>query len=1463
MDFRQIERGVRGDRPECRLERLLAPENQIVGAADSPTPAGIETGAGHAAAVQPAQAGAVTGHGRVGGDIARDDRTASDHGEAADAHELVYPAERGDIGLIGDLDVAGELTGVGNGDAAADAPVVADVAVGHEQIVVTDARDAFFLGAGAVDGDEFTKTVAGADLKTRRLAAIGTVLGREAERDMRGEDIAGAQRQWAFEHGMRADHAVVADPHMGADNGVGADLDALAESGLGIDAGSGVDAALLHPGMMAQTRHHDQSAAIIGDAFGGSIGALPGPDRIMSSGFVHLHLHTEFSLIDGTVRVKSLVEAAARLAMPAVAVTDQGNLFGMVKFYSAAIAAGVKPIIGADLRIADDERDGHHVLTFLCQDDLGYANLTRLITASYLQGQDQGLPLVERRWLDDCSDGLIVLSGGARGDVGEALVAGNGDRAAQRLAFWRERFGERYYLELQRTGRPGDEAHVHAAVALAAETGTAVVASNDVRFLESADYEAHEARVCIHEGRVLHDRDRPRHYSDAQYLRSPAEMAELFADVPEAIANTDAIARRCNLSLSLGRNVLPDFPVADGRSIDECLREEARAGLARRIERLGTPGGELADYQARLEHELEVIIQMGFPGYFLIVADFIGWAKSRDIPVGPGRGSGAGSLVAYALEITDLDPLRYDLLFERFLNPERVSMPDFDVDFCMEKRDRVIDYVAERYGREKVSQIATHGTMAARAVVRDVGRVLGHGYGYVDRIAKMIPFELGMTLDKALAQEADLRELAEQDEEVGVLLDLAGRLEGLSRNVGKHAGGVVIAPSDLCDFAPLYCEPGGGGLATQFDKDDVEAVGLVKFDFLGLRTLTIIDWTVKAVNALRAERGEPALDIATIALDDQATFEQLKECRTTAVFQLESRGMKDLIRRLRPDSFEDIIALVALFRPGPLQSGMVEDFIDRKHGRKAVAYPTPELHDDRLKPILEPTYGVILYQEQVMQIAQAVGGYSLGAADLLRRAMGKKKPAEMAKQRSIFLEGAMAQGLARAHAEGLFDLMEKFAGYGFNKSHSAAYALLSYQTAWLKTHYPAAFMAAVLSSDMDNTDKVVTLIDECRAMSLELAPPDINRSGWMFQACEEGGVVYGLGAVKGVGQAAVEAIVEARAAAGPFTDVHDLCRRVDLRRVNRRVLEALIRSGSLDAIAPNRASAMAMLPAALQAAEQQSRNTELGQNDLFGLGGPADGADAAPAGPAAPLAEAGATRLAEWPERERLAAEKETLGLYLTGHPIDEYEAELAGFVSCRLNAAGGGLERSAGRREGEQRVVLAGLVVATRSRVTQSGRRLGFVTLDDRTARMEVVLFGDVYQRYRHLLEKDALVVVEGDLGYDDFSDAYRVAAERVFDLAGARAHFARRLRLRVDAEQAGNGFVAALEKTLAAGERGECSVCIDYAAPAAAARLELGEAWRVRPDAALIEALGRLLPADRVAVDYRRRRHDTISES
>src|ERR1700731_3698321 len=865
----------------------------------------------------------------------------------------------------------------------------------------------------------------------------------------------------------------------------------------------------------------------------------------MSHGFVHLRLHTEYSLSDSVVRVPELVAAVAAAGMPAVAVTDQSNLFAMVKFYREALEGGVKPLVGVDLQVAEEgEREQPTRLTLLCQSPGGYRNLARLVSRAYLEGQERGTPRIERGWLSATHlEGLIGLSCATEGDIGRALIHAREPDAERALEAWLALFSGRFYLELQRLGRPFEEAYIAGPIALAGRRGAPVVATNDVRFLKPEQFESHEARVCIHDGTLLADSGRVRRYSRQQYLRTPQEMAALFADVPAALATSGEIARRCSRTLTLGEVPLPQYPLPAGVSTEEFLRAEAARGLAARFTAaVSAPPA----HRERLERELEVICQMGFAGYFLIVADFIRWARENGVPVGPGRGSGAGSLVAYSLGITDLDPLKYDLLFERFLNPERVSMPDFDIDFCMDGRDRVIEYVAGKYGRERGSQIITYGTMAAKAVVRDVGRVLGMAYGYVDRIAKLIPFELGITLDGALEKEPELKRLYQGEDEVRNLIDLARSLEGLTRNAGMHAGGVVIAPSVLTDFAPLYCDAAGGSVVTQFDKDDVEAAGLVKFDFLGLRTLTIIDWALKIINGIRAERGEAPLDVNTVPMDDPKTFALLKACSTTAVFQLESRGMKDLVRRLQPDRFGDIVALVALFRPGPLQSGMVDDFIDRKHGK--IDGPIDYLHPS-LKAVLEPTYGVILYQEQVMQIAQVLAGYTLGGADLLRRAMGKKKPEEMAKQRSIFVDGSVARGVAPQLAAHIFDLMEKFAGYGFNKSHSAAYALLSYQTGYLKAHYPAAFMAAVLSADMDHTDKVVTLIQECSEIGLEVKPPDVNSSRYEFAVGGGRTIRYGLGAVRGGGQGAVEALITEREARGPFLNLEDLCRRLDLQKV--------------------------------------------------------------------------------------------------------------------------------------------------------------------------------------------------------------------------------------------------------------------------------------------------------------------------
>ncbi len=1089
----------------------------------------------------------------------------------------------------------------------------------------------------------------------------------------------------------------------------------------------------------------------------------------MSNRFVHLHVHSEYSLQDSTVRLKPLVQQVRERDMGAVALTDLNNMFAVVKHYQAATAMGVKPIFGTDVWVHHPEhKDALSRLVLLCQNDQGYLNLKKLISRAYLEGQTADRATIEIDWLRAANDGLIALSAGLEGNVGLAFRMQNIELAESCLQQWLDVFGDRYFLELQRTGRAHEEAYITQAVAWSRSLQVPLVATNDVRFIDADDFDSHEVRVCICTGFTLEDERRPRLYSQEQYLRSADEMVELFADIPEAIENSVAIASACNLRLELGEAYLPEYKVPDQYTTDSYFRHVSEQGLERRLEFLQDQLAEGEDldrvpYDQRLKTELDVIIEMGFPGYFLIVMDFIDWAKNHAIPVGPGRGSGAGSLVAYALNITDLDPLAYDLLFERFLNPERVSMPDFDIDFCMDRRDEVIEYVAEHYGRDQVSQIITYGSMAAKAVIRDVGRVMSHPYGFVDRIAKLVPFEVGITLDKALEQEETLQELYREEEEVTMLIDMARSLEGLTRNVGKHAGGVVISPSNLTDFTPIYCEPGGSGLVSQYDKDDVEAVGLVKFDFLGLRTLTIIDWAVRAINA---QNPDAKLEIERIPLDDPDTFKLLQAYQTTAVFQLESRGMKDLIRRLQPDSFEDIIALVALFRPGPLQSGMVDDFIDRKHGRSRVEYPHPAL-----ETILKPTYGVILYQEQVMQIAQVLAGYTLGGADMLRRAMGKKKAEEMQQQRAIFTDGAHANEVESSTATYIFDLMEKFAGYGFNKSHSAGYALISYQTAWLKTHYPAEFMAAVLSADMDNTDKIVTLIDDCRNMKLDIHPPDINRSVYQFTAGKDGVVYYGLGAIKGVGQAAIESIIETRAQQD-YRSLDDFCKRVDSARSSRKLLEALIKGGAMDCFSDNRAALMAHLPYALQAAEQQQHNLNAGINDMFDSIAPASDEE-----PALPECEA-------WDEKQRLVLEKEALGLFLTGHPLTMVEAEIRQFAPTRLGQwlerldNGGNGERF---RQKEQDARVCGLVVDIRMRNSFRGRE-AFVTLDDRSGRVDVRVPPDMLAQIEPIVQKDLVWVVDGGIAYDDFNNGIKLRAAKAQLLDDYRAENARALHIELN---------------------------------------------------------------------------------
>ena len=996
------------------------------------------------------------------------------------------------------------------------------------------------------------------------------------------------------------------------------------------------------------------------------------------------------------------------------------------------------------------------------------------------------------------------------------------------LDYWQKLLPGRYYIELQRLGRAGEREYLARAVEAAAAHAVPVVATNDVCFLARDDFEAHETRVCISQGVTLNDPSRTRSYSEQQYLRSPAEMSELFADLPEAIANTVEIAKRCSLEVDVGKVFLPDFVAEDRTPPREFLERRAAQGLEQRLVELEIPPDAAPRYRERLAREIAVICKMGFEGYFLIVADFIAWARGNAIPVGPGRGSGVGSLVAYALGITNLDPLAHDLLFERFLNPERVSLPDFDIDFCIDGRDRVIDYVGQRYGRERVAQIATYGTMAARAVVRDVGRALGLPYGYVDRIAKLIPFELGITLDKAIADDEELRKVYENDEEVRGLIDLAKRLEGLARNVGTHAGGVVIAPLPITEYMPLYADA-DGALLTQLDKDDLEAIGLIKFDFLGLKTLTIIDKAVAAINRESAARNEPPLNIDAIPVNDAKTYELLRQCRTTAVFQLESLGMRDLIKRLQPDRFDDLTAIVALFRPGPMQ--MADEFIARKHRAGA----TPDYLHPRLETILKPTYGVILYQEQVMQIAQILAGYSLGGADLLRRAMGKKKPEEMAEQRSVFLKGATERGVEAGRANHIFDQMETFAGYGFNKSHAAAYALIAYQTAWLKAHYPEAYMAAVLTADLDNTDRLVVLKDELKRMGIVLEPPDVNASVLPFTVPGPKRISYGLGALKGVGPSAVEAIVAERDARGRFTGLVDLCRRVDLTKINRRVLEALAKSGALDSLGANRATLMHGIPGALQAAERSVHAQAAGQTALFG----GDEREVA--------LEHALTPIRDWSKRERLDGERESLGLYLTGHPFEDFAEHCKYFTNGAIAKVLQGLPSTALPYQVRKEAILAGVVVDVRRR----GNRVSIV-LDDDTERIEITMFDEVFAQAKHVIAKHAVLIAEGQLRFDDFINGWRLTAKRIRSADEAIEEYARRLTIRWPSESAGPDFLRELQRVLKPFTRGRCEVSIEYRANGAEAALTLGEAWSVRVTRDLRDQLTRLLGDDRFLIHY-----------
>lgn len=1076
--------------------------------------------------------------------------------------------------------------------------------------------------------------------------------------------------------------------------------------------------------------------------------------------FVHLRLHTEFSVVDGTNRIDEIVKASAADGQPALAITDLNNLFGAIKFYKEARGKGVKPIIGCELMLQGVGKDAQAVsrVILLVQSRQGYLNLCEILARGWTRNVVKAQAVCQLEWLRELNEGLILLAGAQAGPVGQALVQGDESRAADAALQLAGIFPHRFYLEIQRAGRADDEAHVAATVQLAARLSLPVVATHPVQFTGQDDYEAHEARVCISEGEILGNQRRVRKFTREQYFKSSAQMEQLFADVPSAIANTLEVAKRCNLTLDLGKPRLPNFPTPNGMPIEEYFRYASHEGLKERLELLYPDAAERDKqrprYEERLEFEIGTILKMGFPGYFLIVGDFINWAKNNGCPVGPGRGSGAGSLVAYALKITDLDPLQYNLLFERFLNPERVSMPDFDIDFCQGNRDRVIEYVKQKYGREAVSQIATFGTMAARAAVRDVGRVLDMSYTFCDGISKLIPNKPGqhITIADALKQEPMLDERYRREDEVRMLLDLAQKLEGMTRNVGMHAGGVLIAPGKLTDFTPLYQQPGSESAVSQYDKDDVEAAGLVKFDFLGLATLTILELAREFI--VKRHKGQEDFAFEKVPLDDPHTYRLFTEGKTEAVFQFESRGMQGMLRDAKPTRLEDLIALNALYRPGPMD--LIPSFVARKHGREEVEYPHPAVAE-----MLSETYGIMVYQEQVMQTAQILGGYTLGGADLLRRAMGKKKPEEMAKERVKFREGALkTHGISEEKADEIFDLMEKFAGYGFNKSHAAAYSLLAYHTAWLKVHYTAEFFCANMTIEMDNTDKLKVLFEDAQKnFGLTFEPPNVNRGTYRFEPVSDKVIRYGLGAVKGTGESAVEAIVAAREEGGPFTSLYDFCCRVDRTRINKRTVEALIKAGAFDTLQLNRASLVASIDRAFDFANAQEANAN--QGGLFDMGD----------SHAASTQEPDLVEATPWGVKERLSFEKTAIGFYLSGHLFDEVALEVRRF--CKRT-----IEELVDTREP---LLLAGIVNDWRVINGQRGK-LALFKLDDKSDVIEATADEGVFGPVRHWIKDDELIVIMAKLQPDRFSGGFRLNVQQIWDLATARCRFGKYLKVAVN---------------------------------------------------------------------------------
>ncbi len=1149
--------------------------------------------------------------------------------------------------------------------------------------------------------------------------------------------------------------------------------------------------------------------------------------------FVHLHVHSEYSLVDGIIRVDELLDRSIGLGYHSVALTDLTNLFGLIEFYRSARSRGIKPIVGSEINVAKDKDSIPAPIVLLAMNKQGYINLTKLVSKAYVEGQVNGDPIVLFSWLEEFAEGIIALSGGLEGHIGNSILAGNKQLSESRIDFFKKIYKDNFFIEVQRTGKPNEKEYNESVLQFASRMDIPVVATNNVRFLEAvdpdispSDFEAHEARVCIQRGDILDDPRRPKNYTEEQFFRSKEEMLELFSDIPEALLNTVKIAEKCNIDLELGKFYLPDFEVPNDYSREEFLRKISKEGLLKRIKDLqGSADSYDLDehaYIKRLDYELDMICKLDFAGYFLIVADFVNWAQKNDIPVGPGRGSGAGSIVAYALGITAIDPIKYDLLFERFLNPERVSNPDFDIDFCIEGRDKVLEYVTNKYGKDSVAQISTRGTMAARAVLRDVVRVLGKPYGFGDRLAKAIPDVLGISLEEAY-KDKQFKEIIDESDESKEVFDMALKLEGLSRSVGTHAAGVVIAPTALTDFTPLFLDSDKGTVASQFDMGDVESAGLVKFDFLGLKTLTIIDQSVRRIN-VKTKNEEDYINIDNLSLKDTATFELLQRGETTGIFQLESRGMRDYLKQLVPNDFEDIVSMNALYRPGALGMNMVDSYINRKHGREEVTYG-----HESVKKILSTTYGVIVYQEQVMQIAQELSGFSLGQADILRRAMGKKKKEEMESLRSTFVDGAVKKDVNERYAANLFDQIEQFAGYGFNRSHSVGYALIAYQTAWLKTHFPAEFMASVLSCDLGNTDNIQLFVDDCRNIGLSVEKPDINRSSYRFEDLDSRTILYGLGAIKGIGESLVEQIVSQRNIE-QFKDMHDFCMRIGSNRINRRILTTLIGSGSMDSFG-QREDLFRRIDSYLKNAEQASERNKSNIQDLFGeeIISPAE------------------DLVNDDIEFDEVSSEWSALGFYLDSHPLESKKKEvrnMCGFFISELQS-----------EEHTQRI--AGCLMQFNVRQGKRGR-FAFATLDDGSSKIEVSIWADVFEKYRSLLKRGQVLVVEGMIEKDEYSNfaKHKMIADKILTFDQARHEYIKNIKIDIENNDISSEEVVNSLKLIANSSEGN-EVLISYKGESAVADIVLPSDFSVKLDDSSIKALGKRFGSENVEFVYHSQYH------